>query len=851
MQDIVFKNDNQKIVNKLSKRSYKKNKSRNRIAIIAIILTTLMFTTLFVLTESLNKNMIEMTFRQSGYDGQASFKYGMTDEIFEKIASHPDVKEAGKSIVVGVAENPELTGKQVEIRYSDDVDATHSFSMPTVGNMPKNKDEIALSTITLDRLKKPHKLGEEINLKWRNDMNSDDITEKTFKLSGYWKGNENSYAEMAWLSEDFVLDTIGHIETNEEGQFSGMRTAQVILNSDKNIEKTMDKILSDLGLPDLDYGINIAYDEGLRATSIMESIPMYIGMLLVFLAGFLIIYNIFQISIISDIQFYGKLKTLGTTQRQIKKLIYKQANKLCILGIPVGLVLGYLLGVVLVPVILGDYGVSAAFNPIVFIGSAVFAWITVFISCLKPARLAGKVSPVDALRYSGEDGQINKKIKKSKKGISLTRLALSDIGRNKKRTITMVSSLTLSLVLLTVLYANNKSFDIEEYLRDQVISDFAVIDSSSENYIKRKYDPKGKTISPELQDNIDSLQGLEDKGQLYSQEFKIPLSEQAMSNIENFYNNDGRLEMMEQDKHWTESYNTMLKSEETLSVIYGADGIVMDVLSEDKYWKEGEFDKEKFATGKYIIAEGVDDDSRDKQPTYSVGEKITVEGREFEVMGTVYPLTPIFDGVVSESFSLGFVIPTDDFLEIWPENTLRKLFFNVEDRYIDEAEKMLMDYQTNIDNTMPYISRQFKIDEFEGETRSKFVIGNTISLVLGLIGILNFVNSMFTSIISRKREFAMMQGVGMTKSQLRKLLITEGLIYIGITLVISYAISSFGVGVVLKSSLVAGGGYTQYSFTLLPLIICTPILLILAVIIPYICFKNIEKQSIVERLSND
>lgn len=56
---------------------------------------------------------------------------------------------------------------------------------------------------------------------------------------------------------------------------------------------------------------------------------MYAGMFLVFVAGYLIIYNIFQISVSADIQFYGKLKTLGTTKKQIKKLIYGQANRLC------------------------------------------------------------------------------------------------------------------------------------------------------------------------------------------------------------------------------------------------------------------------------------------------------------------------------------------------------------------------------------------------------------------------------------------------------------------------------------------------------------------------------------------
>ena len=92
----------------------------------------------------------------------------------------------------------------------------------------------------------------------------------------------------------------------------------------------------------------------------------------------------------------------------------------------------------------------------------------------------------------------------------------------------------------------------------------------------------------------------------------------------------------------------------------------------------------------------------------------------------------------------------------------------------------------------------------------------------------------------------MMQSVGMTKRQLRMMLIYEGIYYAGMTLVISYILGSITVGVIV-STMVAGG-FSTFHFTLLPLAICTPVLIAFAVVIPYFCFKNLEKQSIVERL---
>ena len=134
----------------------------------------------------------------------------------------------------------------------------------------------------------------------------------------------------------------------------------------------------------------------------------------------------------------------------------------------------------------------------------------------------------------------------------------------------------------------------------------------------------------------------------------------------------------------------------------------------------------------------------------------------------------------------------------------------------------------------------------EAETRAAAVMGYAVSIIIALVGVLNFINSMVTAIITRKREFAMIQSIGMTKRQLRKMLMFEGLYYAGMTLLASYVLGSLTVGVIVRA--LVAGGYSTFHFTLLPLVICTPILIVFAIVIPYICFKNLEKQSIVERL---
>lgn len=154
--------------------------------------------------------------------------------------------------------------------------------------------------------------------------------------------------------------------------------------------------------------------------------------------------------------------------------------------------LGRILGGVLSPAftgILGDAG-RASLNPVIFIGSAAFAWGTVLVSCLRPARLAGRVPPMEALRMNDAD-VTGGKARHDKKGASLRAMAWANLGRNKRRTVTVICSLSFGLVLLSCFYAKNAAFDMEKYLADLTVADFALADATAEDYIGG-YDPQGK-----------------------------------------------------------------------------------------------------------------------------------------------------------------------------------------------------------------------------------------------------------------------------------------------------------------------------------------------------------------------
>jgi putative ABC transport system permease protein len=127
------------------------------------------------------------------------------------------------------------------------------------------------------------------------------------------------------------------------------------------------------------------------------------------------------------------------------------------------------------------------------------------------------------------------------------------------------------------------------------------------------------------------------------------------------------------------------------------------------------------------------------------------------------------------------------------------------------------------------------------------MIGGTLSLIIGLIGILNFVNAILTSILTRRQEFAMLQSIGMTKKQLRGMLIYEGLYY-----VLGTALFSILLGIIFSISIVKPLSsmmwFLSYHFIIWPLLALLPLLLLLGILIPVAVYSMNDKQSIVERL---
>lgn len=168
-------------------------------------------------------------------------------------------------------------------------------------------------------------------------------------------------------------------------------------------------------------------------------------------------------------------------------------------------------------------------------------------------------------------------------------------------------------------------------------------------------------------------------------------------------------------------------------------------------------------------------------------------------------------------------------------------------QYNEDMDSFLADYTENIADAYGYESRKKQEGEFS-QFRNMFTfVGSVLSLVVGLVGILNFMNSIVTGILSRKRELAVLQAVGMTGRQLKQMLILEGLYEsIGSILVtVAFTILTAPFAGNLLGSMF---WFLTYQFTITPVLIIAPLFALLGIMIPYLSYQFMMKKSVVERL---
>lgn len=839
--------DSKKTIKNITQCFLKSNRNRNIIAVLAIILTTVMFTSLFTAIFSVVKSTQIQQIRMSGNSSHMTAD-DLTRDEYQKIRNHDGIKVQGMSVYLSKAENEPVGKGNTDLLYADAKGVEALNCSLIEGKYPVNENEVALGTITLDALGIPREVGSKVRLIYR--LNGKKQV-KEFRLSGFYEGDVLNVNQHILVSKDFyqksgvraTKDTIR--KGNPEGSYCLYIWADHIWNLSDMAESMENQYhLREQGV---NLSVNSAYDY--FAEDSMRVDFIFVIIVIIFGSGYLMIYNIFRISVGNDIRTYGLLCNIGMTGRQLKQLVRKQALSLALLGIPMGLILGYLAGRRMTPYLLqtsSGGGESAqtiySFHPMIFGIAVIFSVITIYLGCLMPCKIVSKISPVEAVKM-----QVDRKIKgsyhKRTGKISPFSMAVGNLLRSWKKVVLVILSLALPVILLNGAYSISRSYDYNTFLDvyasfDFDVSGFSNLRSTSYNY----------AIKPDFVEKVSKKRDVEKLALLYNQDISHDLDDTGYRNLKAIIDRAEKEEYLSKSELAGERES--LEKRQVKAHVMG--------INEDAYQKmqfRGNAPSyQEFSRGDYVI---VSDLVQEFGNYYNPGQSVTLNlgyGKQksykvLEIGWMPYDLSYRF-GIIETVFDCTYYLPASEYHDLGGSQDAMLAGIDIKDGREEAFQQWLDTYIEQADHHIYVESRMEMLKECQKFSEKYYVITGLLSGVLFIIGMMNFFNTVSVDIVSRKRELSLLEAVGMTERQIRKMLIGEALFYAVTAVVLADTIGMSIANPVIIDT-VGAAFYFQYHPSILLSLITLPIFLFLAAFLPMYHYKKMKKVPLRERLSGE
>ncbi|MCL2160171.1 MAG: FtsX-like permease family protein, partial [Oscillospiraceae bacterium] len=542
--------------------------------------------------------------------------------------------------------------------------------------------------------------------------------------------------------------------------------------------------------------------------------------------GFLLIYNVMYISVSKDVRFYGLLKTMGTTPRQLRRIVNGQVLMMYLIGLPLGLGLTALTSFAVVPAFItsGRTGTVVSFSPLIYLGGAVFALLTAYIGASISAKKAAKVSPIEAVRYAGEQN-VNFTLRSCANG-KPSHMAWRNMFRERKRAFIVLVSLFLGITVFTGVMSIVNSMDIAGSINSWYIHDIAIsgIDTATNEFGLVGMDR-------EFIGQIADIPGVK---AVREETLGVAAMDYPKELSEYFYESSGGYEVR------------------TLS-IKGIDRAYMEDLNAKL---DAPIDIEAFERGEIVLVDAL-------YSSFSLGELLNVYfpvgtelNFEFGQQDIVPVNTTIAGHIMLRNMTGNTVfiggglslIMSNTFLEsVSAKGGVNALGIMIEDGMEEDVNAAVSALVKQHGMGMASVLEARRQQEEARATM--FVLGAAISGILALIGIFNFINLISVGLLARKREFAALESVGMSKKQMRLMLRWEGAIYWILTIAASVSAGSaiayglFGLVHNQDPSL-----FPLFVYPIVPVAAVFALIVLICTLTPEICYRGIGKNSLVERL---
>ncbi len=789
-----------KMITQMSKQSLKSGRMRNIFVMITIVLASALLTAILMFAMGQNQQVRnELSHRQQvGY-------YNLTNEQVETLKNDERI---AYQIQVKTGTLSEMDGFDIRPYYVSELSDKIQIGELESGRLPETENEIAVQAAMLE------KMGIEPVPANRVTFTFYDGNTEEFVVSGILKGEDTAKQFSVFFSKGYAEN--GSQLKNMPYEVYARLYGAAAMNAD-DCREAMYLIGSDAGIERKYISPSKMFMESLSVNTQNVLIYGLVGAVIL-LACILVIYGVFYLSVIGKIHQFGQLRTIGMTRKQMKKLVSKEGSRLFLYASPIGILTGAAAGYFIIP---------SGFRIINTLLIAVCVFVTVYIitmiSVHRPARLAAAVSPMEAMRYTAQDDMKKTANKKMCRSLTPFGLGIMNFSKNRKKAVITLASLALGGVLFMTAATYMSSFDKENYARQGIWKE-------AEFHIQ--YSPSAVSL------NENGMSGMQADSPLNSeliQRITVLYGVKKVTEIKNF----GVLfDYPKNDEYNNNDEICPLTEEETKEI--------------GKYLADGNADYDKLMGGDYILAAGNNNAAEIYGWEFTVGDKIILHYYDGSKMAEkeVTILGVLNDEYVLDHNGLNgwFLMPEQAVLKWLSYDSLNSdLLVSTEADKEDEvgealeqmiAEKSELDMETLADRRVMY----------EQNTNQQFGTISGLAIFIMMFSILSMMNTLISNIVTRKQELAMLESVGMSKSQIRKMLLGESLLLVIAAVGVTMTAGTLCGYALCKALYGMGAFYMAFQFPVVFALAYAGVLIAVPLIITLVSMKSFSKEALVERL---
>lgn len=884
-----------KVLNELSVKDLKLNKKRSIVIIIGIILSTALICGVAGLVTSFQKTFVETAKNSQG--NYHTIFYDVPKDELKYIEENRGVKDYYLSEGIGYSYLPNVTvttstGAEekpyVNIIAMDNKFLNNMAIELKDGRLPENDDEIVVSARINQKFKTNYKVGDNITLNVgelkddasdvdeKNSQSSENeiinTTPKTYKIVGIINRPTTTIEpyEAEWFTVITKMQTIkkqANIAVLYTNPYDYKKNTEYInkmveVKVGENVDKSEVTIFNGLDKFYRSYKYKIKINNELlsyegaslddeRLKTIYGLGAFIMGIVLV--SSVFVIRNGFAISITERLKQYGMLSSIGATKKQIKKSVYFEGFILGIIGIPLGILSGVFAIYILVNVvnyILKDYVSSGtlltySMSWVAIVVSVIVSIVTIWLSCRKSAKKASKITPIEAIR-SSEDVKLKAKKIKCPKIITKIfktggEIAYKNLKRSKKKYRTTVISIIVSVVIFIAIssfiqygFKMSSSYYTEKNYNYVVYAYTTASNKNKEEFAKEQ------AKNYKMLTDISNLPDIGEFSINKTNVFEINMDEKHESELTD-YGKDvkARYEESEEDGEKIDTINVISLSKDVYK----------------RYLKKIGGNYETYKEGAILIDNNITYDEKGKRIQGSMyiwkkGDTVTgkINDKEYNIK-IVAKTEERPNGVENLYNTHAYFIVSEEFIN---KTGYISASLYTQSNDTEKLDKEIEQYKKENNLTNSNLNTFNMEESIKAENAIVLVISIFLYGFIGvitLIGITNIFNTITTNMNLRKKEFAMLKSIGMTKKEFNRMIRLESIFYGVKSLIIGIPIGialSYGMYKVFKNSM-----EMEYVLPYKAIAVAVIFVAVIIGIIMKYSMSKINKQNIIETIRND